>query len=53
MKLGFIGFGGAGYGLAKGLHQTGLTELSLAKMERDILKKAAAYFAKESLEGTR
>ena len=28
-------------------------ELSLAKMERDILKKAAAYFAKESLPGTR
>jgi transposase len=28
-------------------------ELSLAKMERDILKKAAAYFAKESLGGTR
>ena len=28
-------------------------ELSLAKMERDILKKAAAYFAKESLLGTR
>jgi transposase len=28
-------------------------ELSLAKMERDILKKAAAYFAKESLHGTR
>lgn len=28
-------------------------ELSLAKMERDILKKAAAYFAKESLQGTR
>ena len=28
-------------------------ELSLAKMERDILKKAAAYFAKESLNGTR
>ena len=27
-------------------------ELSLAKMERDILKKAAAYFAKESLHGT-
>ena len=24
-------------------------ELSLAKMERDILKKAAAYFARESL----
>jgi transposase len=24
-------------------------ELSLARMERDILKKAAAYFAKESL----
>jgi transposase len=24
-------------------------ELALAKMERDILKKAAAYFAKESL----
>jgi transposase len=28
-------------------------ELSLARMERDILKKAAAYFAKESLGGTR
>jgi transposase len=28
-------------------------ELSLARRERDILKKAAAYFAKESLEGTR
>ncbi len=28
-------------------------ELSLAKMERDILKKVAAYFAKESLQGTR
>jgi len=27
MKLGFIGFGGAGYGLAKGLHQAGLTEI--------------------------
>ena len=28
-------------------------ELSNVKMERDILKKAAAYFAKESLPGTR
>ena len=28
-------------------------ELSLTKMERDILKIAAAYFAKESLNGTR
>lgn len=28
-------------------------ELVLTKMERDILKKAAAYFAKESLPGTR
>jgi transposase len=28
-------------------------ELALVKMERDILKKAAAYFAKESLHGTR
>ena len=28
-------------------------ELSLTRMERDILKKAAAYFAKESLHGTR
>ncbi len=27
MKLGFIGFGGAGYGLAKGLKQAGLEEL--------------------------
>jgi transposase len=28
-------------------------ELAEVKMERDILKKAAAYFAKESLHGTR
>jgi transposase len=28
-------------------------ELAEVKMERDILKKAAAYFAKESLFGTR
>ena len=28
-------------------------ELSLTRMERDILKKAAAYVAKESLQGTR
>jgi len=28
-------------------------ELVETKMERDILKKAAAYFAKESLPGTR
>ena len=28
-------------------------ELIETKMERDILKKAAAYFAKESLPGTR
>ena len=28
-------------------------ELALAKMERDIFKKATAYFAKESLPGTR
>jgi len=28
-------------------------ELAEARMERDILKKAAAYFAKESLPGTR
>jgi transposase-like protein len=28
-------------------------ELAIVKMERDILKKAAAYFAKESLLGTR
>ena len=28
-------------------------ELAETKMERDILKKAAAYFAKESLPGTR
>jgi 3-hydroxyisobutyrate dehydrogenase-like beta-hydroxyacid dehydrogenase len=27
MKIGFIGFGGAGYGLAKGLHQAGLAEI--------------------------
>jgi transposase len=28
-------------------------ELAIVRMERDILKKAAAYFAKESLPGTR
>jgi transposase len=28
-------------------------ELVITKMERDLLKKAAAYFAKESLQGTR
>ena len=28
-------------------------ELAVVQMERDILKKAAAYFAKESLPGTR
>ena len=28
-------------------------ELALVKQERDILKKAAAYFAKESQQGTR
>ena len=28
-------------------------ELATVKMERDIFKKAAAYFAKESLPGTR
>ena len=28
-------------------------ELAMVRMERDILKKAAAYFAKESLSGTR
>jgi transposase len=28
-------------------------ELNEARMEREILKKAAAYFAKESLPGTR
>ena len=28
-------------------------ELAITRMERDILKKAAAYLAKESLHGTR
>lgn len=28
-------------------------ELAITRMERDLLKKAAAYFAKESLHGTR
>ena len=45
-------------------HNKGLTDLeaenarlkkalALAEMERDILKKATAYFAKDSLRGTR
>lgn len=28
-------------------------QLALAEMERDILKKATAYFARESVQGTR
>ncbi len=40
-----------------GKYQRPLTEIEIelakVKMERDILKKAAAYFAKESLPGTR
>jgi len=40
-----------------GKTQRPLTEIEMelveVKMERDILKKAAAYFAKESLPGTR
>jgi len=47
-----------------GRHQRAVTEVEMelarvkrdlaqVKMERDILKKAAAYFAKESLPGTR
>jgi transposase len=47
-----------------GKHQKPLTEIEMelarvkrelaeVRMERDILKKAAAYFAKESLPGTR
>ena len=47
-----------------GKHQRPLTEIEMelarvkrelaeARMERDILKKAAVYFAKESLPGTR
>jgi transposase len=28
-------------------------ELAITKIKRDLLKKAAAYFAKESLQGTR
>ena len=35
------------------LSETAKKELMIVKMERDILKKAAAYFAKESLPGTR
>jgi transposase len=38
--------------LAMELYRT-KRELAEVKMERDILKKAAAYFAKESLPGTR
>lgn len=50
--------------LQVGMHQKPVTdlerelsrarrELAEVKMERDLLKKAAAYFAKESLPGTR
>lgn len=52
-KLGEIGKGQRELtALELELHAT-KRELALVKMERDILKKATAYFAKESLHGTR
>ena len=41
--------------LSEGEHELARVrrELAEVKMERDLLKKAAAYFAKESLPGTR
>ena len=52
-KLGQIGKGQREMtALEKELYET-KRELARVKMERDILKKATAYFAKESLHGTR
>lgn len=45
-KLGEVGKG------QRELYET-KRELARVRMERDILKKATAYFAKESLHGTR
>jgi 3-hydroxyisobutyrate dehydrogenase-like beta-hydroxyacid dehydrogenase len=39
MRIGFIGFGGAGYGLAKGLRQAGLTEI----LFYDRMQRTAPY----------
>jgi len=52
-KLGNIGKGQRDMTvLERELYET-KRELARVKMERDILKKATAYFAKESLHGTR
>ncbi len=52
-KLGQIGRGQREMtALERELYET-KRELARVKMERDILKKATAYFAKESLHGTR
>lgn len=52
-KLGEIGKGQREMtALERELYET-KRELARVKMERDILKKATAYFAKESLPGTR
>ena len=52
-KLGQIGKGQREMtALERELYETN-RELARVKMERDILKKATAYFAKESLHGTR
>src|SRR5512141_1825057 len=52
-KLGQIGKGQREMtALERELYET-KRELARVKMERDILKKATAYFAKESLHGTR
>jgi transposase len=52
-KLGQIGKGQREMtAIERELYET-KRELARVKMERDILKKATAYFAKESLHGTR
>lgn len=52
-KLGEVGKGQVELtALERELYET-KRELARVRMERDILKKATAYFAKESLHGTR
>ncbi len=52
-KLGEVGKGQRELtALERELYET-KRELARVRMERDILKKATAYFAKESLHGTR
>lgn len=53
MKLGFIGFGGAAYGLAKGLRENGVIELSFFDSQCDSAGAAALIGKRAAETGTR